>query len=89
MNDFESYAPLFGAETPVTRLSGPFADLTSRVAFDGLSPGPPALTTLAGGTFGPFDLAGFEGRFTVQGTELKCLLREKVVKWTPFFRPPA
>src|SRR5258708_18532048 len=69
--------PFFGTATPVTALEGPFAELTLRVAFDGLSGKSPELPPLAGGTFGPFDLAGFESTPRVDGLELKFPMQEK------------
>src|SRR5258708_29408421 len=68
---------IFGTGTPVTALEGPFAELTLRVAFDGLSGKSPELPPLAGGTFGPFDLAGFESTPRVDGLELKFPMQEK------------
>lgn len=73
----EQPIPLFGPATPVTRLEGPFAELALRVAFDGLSGKVPALPPLAGGKFGPFDLAGFESTPCVEGLQLNFPMQEK------------
>ena len=71
--------PLFGSATPVTKLEGGFAELTLRVAFDGLTAKPPELPPLVGGTFGYYDLAGFESIPRVEGLELKIPVFEKGV----------
>lgn len=73
----EQPSPLFGSATPVTPLDGPFAELTLRVAFDGLTGRAPELPPLAGGRFGPFDLKGFDSTPRVDGLELKFPVHER------------
>ena len=57
---------LFGPNTPVTQLSGAFADLTIRAAFDGLGPTAPTFASAIGGKFGNYPLDGFEGEITAE-----------------------
>jgi hypothetical protein len=68
---------LFGPKTPLTHLSGPFADLTIKAAFDGLGPATPTFAKVVGGKFGNYPLDGFEGEITAKETELRCVLRPK------------
>lgn len=58
-------------------LTGPLADLTLRVAFDGYEPSTFEFAEVVGGSWGPLDLSSFSGRPRLKGSEVEVALHPK------------